>query len=371
MHSVDANIRSLHTSVYRIPTDFPESDGTLEWDSTTLVMVQLEAANETGLGYTYASEAAATLIREKLKDLVLGADAMDIQGIWMRLIHSIRNLGQPGICANAIAALDNAVWDLKAKLLHLPLVKLLGQVRPAIPVYGSGGFTSYSIPQLQKQLGDWASSGIAMVKMKIGRDPGLDLIRVKAAREAIGREVGLFVDANGAYDRKLALGQAQKFADQGVTWFEEPVSSDDLDGLRLLRDRCPDGMEITAGEYGYTTHYFLRMLQAGAVDVIQPDATRCCGITGFMQVDALCCAFGLPLSAHTAPSIHRHTCCAALRARHLEYFHDHARIEGIILDGAATPEQGMVAPDLSRPGLGIELKLADAKVFEIHPKGRI
>jgi len=203
MQSPDPAIQSLDTTIYRIATDFPEADGTLDWDSTTMVLVQLQAANETGLGYSYASQASATLIHEKLKSLVLGANALDVQGIWQNLVHSIRNLGQPGVCASAIAALDIALWDLKSKLLHLPLVKLLGQVRTAIPVYGSGGFTSYSIPQLQEQLGNWAAAGISMVKMKIGRDPAADQLRVKAAREAIGPAAALFVDANGAYDRKL------------------------------------------------------------------------------------------------------------------------------------------------------------------------
>ena len=245
----------------------------------------------------------------------------------------------------------------------MPLVTLLGAVRPAIDVYGSGGFTSYSIDQLQAQLGGWANGGIGAVKMKVGRDPLTDPERVGAARQAIGPDVDLFVDANGAYDRKRAVGQAEQFAAHHVCWFEEPVSSDDLDGLRLLRDRVPADMEIAAGEYGYDVQYFRRMVDA--VDVLQADATRCGGITGFLRAAAICDAHGRPLSAHTAPSVHVHPCCAASRVRHLEYFHDHVRIERMFFDGALAPIDGELRPDRSRPGLGIELKAADVERFAV------
>ncbi len=263
----------------------------------------------------------------------------------------------------AISAVDSALWDLKARLLDLPLANLLGSVRESVPIYGSGGFTSYSMEQLQRQLEGWVERGIPRVKMKIGRNAGVDLERVRAARQAIGPDGELFVDANGAYSRKQALAQAEKFADLNVSWFEEPVSSDDLTGLRLLRDRAPAAMEIAAGEYGYELGYFRRMLASGAVDVLQADATRCGGITGFLQVATLCEAFHVPLSAHTAPALHTHVCCSATPVRHLEYFYDHVRIEQMFFDGVGRPEDGELRPDLSRPGMGIELKQADIKRF--------
>jgi L-alanine-DL-glutamate epimerase-like enolase superfamily enzyme len=282
------------------------------------------------------------------------------------MVQAIRNLGLPGIASMALSAVDVALWDLKSRLLEVPLVTLLGAARPAIAAYGSGGFTSYSLERLCGQLHGWVADGISRVKMKIGRDAAADRRRVTAAREAIGPSAELFVDANGAYTRKRALAQAEAFAaEAGVTWFEEPVSSDDLAGLRLLRDRAPAGMAIAAGEYGYDPPYFRRMLEAGAVDVLQADATRCGGITGFMRAAALCDAWGLPLSAHTSPTIHVHACCAASRAVHVEYFHDHARIEHLFFDGAATPVAGDLRPDLSRPGLGIEFKRADAEAYRV------
>ena len=356
-------VRSLDVSSFTIPTSSLESDGTLEWDHTTLVLVEVSAGDETGIGYTYADTATAELIHSKLTKEVIGQDAMSVGGVWRRMVHQIRNLGRPGICSMAIAAVDAALWDLKARLLDLPLASLLGTVHDAIPVYGSGGFTSYSDKQLTEQFQQWAEQGIRSMKMKVGREPELDPHRVGVARAAIGATRDLYVDANGAYTRKQALAMARIFAEQQVCWFEEPVPSDDLEGLRLIRDRAPSGMDIAAGEYGYDAVYFRRMLQAGAVDVLQADATRCAGITGFLQVGALCDAWGLPLSAHTAPTLHVHPMCALGRAWNIEYFHDHVRIERMLFDGAQVAHNGELRPDLSRPGLGIEFKRADAHKF--------
>jgi len=360
-----AMIERIDVSAFTIPTDASESDGTYEWTSTTLVLVEVYAGAECGLGYTYADAATARLIHNQFVHVVAGLDAFAVPLAWQQMVQSIRNLGRPGIASMAIAAVDGALWDLKAKLLGLPLVSLLGAVRDSVAVYGSGGFTSYSLERLREQLGGWAGQGIRHVKMKIGRDACADRHRVAAARDAIGPDAELFVDANGAYSRKQALAQAESFAEQEVCWFEEPVSSDDLAGLRLLRDRAPPGMEIAAGEYGYDLVYFRRMLEAGAVDVLQIDATRAAGITGFLQAAAVAAAFELEVSAHCAPSLHLHPCCAIANVRPLEYFHDHVRIEQMFFDGALRPVDGALHPDLSRPGMGLEFKRADAERYAI------
>jgi L-alanine-DL-glutamate epimerase-like enolase superfamily enzyme len=360
------SLGKARASAYKVPTDAPESDGTLEWNSTTLVLVEIEAGGQHGIGYSYADKATQVLIRDVLADAIEGRDAMDIPGVWWAMAAAVRNVGRRGVASMAISAVDNALWDLKAKLLDVPLVKLLGAVREAIPVYGSGGFTSYSDAQLREQLGGWADDGLAMVKMKVGREPQRDPARAKLARKAIGDGVQLFVDANGAYARKQALHLAQVFArEYDVTWFEEPVSSDDLDGLRMLRDRAPAGMDITAGEYGYDAGYFRRMLAAGGVDVLQADATRCGGITGYLGAAALCDAFHVPMSAHCAPALHMHPACATRASRHVEYFHDHVRIERMLFDGVPEPVDGRLHPDLSRPGAGVTFKHADAKRYQV------
>ena len=360
-----STIENVQVAAYSIPTDYPEADGTYAWKATILVVVEIAAGGQQGVGYTYANRATAEFIRETLVPLVQGRDSTHISGLWEMMIASARNMGRSGIASMGISAVDIALWDLKAHLLGLPLVSLLGAVRDSVPVYGSGGFTTYSKEQLQSQLHGWVEQGIRCVKMKIGAYPDDDLSRVRAAREAIGPDAQLYVDANGAYSRKQALAWADVFHDYGVTWFEEPVPADDLDGLRLIRDRAPAGMDIAAGEYGYDQAYFHRLLAAGAVDVLQADVTRCAGITGFLRAAVLANTYGLPLSPHTAPSLHVHPCCAISQMRPLEYFHDHVRIEQMLFDGVLTPVSGMLHPDLSRSGLGIVFKRADAARYAV------
>ncbi|HEX7003085.1 MAG TPA: enolase C-terminal domain-like protein [Trueperaceae bacterium] len=349
---------------YRVPTDKPESDGTFEWTSTTVVVVEAVASSCRGLGFSYASLATATFTREFLAQAVVGCDAFSPEAAWQRMAMAVRNQGRAGVSAMALSAVDTALWDLKARLLELPLASLLGVVRLEVPVYGSGGFTSYSLDELQRQLSGWVEQGIGRVKMKVGREPDADAERVRAARQAIG-DAELFVDANGAYARKQALGFAERFGEEGVSWFEEPVSSTDLEGLRMLRDRSPGGMDVSAGEYGYDLAYFRRMLAAQAVDVIQADLTRCGGITGFLRVAALCDAFDLPLSAHTAPALSLQVACALPQLRHIEYFFDHARIEEMIFDGFRPPEGGTMRPNLGRDGHGLQLRRQTAHRYAV------
>lgn len=374
---MDDNIQRAEAAAFTIPTETPESDGTAEWSSTTLVLVRLQALNSVGLGYTYSHECCVPLIRSTLFPIVLRKNPFSIAGLWNEMNVAVRNFGRNGVVSSGIAAVEMALWDLKARLLELPLVKLLGAVRESTPVYGSGGFTSYSEKELCRQLSQWISEGIPMVKMKIGRSPDLDPTRVAAARRAIGGSAQLFVDANGAYSAKQALRLAAAFSEQNVRWFEEPVSSNNLPGLRFVREHTPllsvfhigrndSDMDIAAGEYNYDVRQARAMLEQQAVDVLQADATRC-GITGFLQMAELCEAFETPLSAHTAPALHAHLCCAARRARHVEYFFDHVRIEQMLFDGPTTRhESGSLRPDSTQPGLGLEFKANDAEKFRVN-----
>ena len=353
-------IENAVASAYEIPTDVVESDGTLAWDSTTLVLVEARAAGHTGIGYTYAGPAAATVVNRKLAAVVTRMDAREPPARWADMQRAVRNLGKPGIAAEAVSAVDIALWDLHCRLLGVSLAVALGAVHSEIPIYGSGGFTSYDEHTLVRQLSAWVAAGMGSVKMKVGRDLQDDLRRVRAVRAAIGNEAELLVDANGAYTRKDALWWAQRFAEQEVRWFEEPVSSDDLEGLRLLTEHGPAGMSIAAGEYGYHLPYFHRMLQAGAVDCLQADPTRCLGVSGLVRVAALCDARSMSLSLHCAPQVSAHAGAAVWHLRHLEYFHDHVRIEHIAFDGVLSPTGvGTLRPDRSRPGLGIDVKHAD------------
>jgi L-alanine-DL-glutamate epimerase-like enolase superfamily enzyme len=360
-----APIEAVDVSAYRIPTQTPESDGTYAWNATTLVIAHVHAAGISGMGYTYADKATATLIHDGLTPLLVGRDAWATSARWMDMRNAVRNVGSRGIAAMAISALDTALWDWKAKQLGIALCDLWGRAHDSVRIYGSGGFTSYSDEQLNDQLSGWAAQEITAVKIKVGRDPQDDVHRVQVARRAIGKEVELFADANGAYSVKQALNFAQRFAECDVRWFEEPVSSDDLHGLALIRSQGPAGMSIAAGEYGYSPDYFQRMLAAQAVDVLQADATRCGGFNGFMNAAALCEASNVPLSSHCAPALHLHIACATRPFIHMEYFFDHVRIERMFFDGIAEPRKGRNAPDRGRPGLGLTFKQEDAECYRL------
>ena len=364
--SSGAPISHLSAGAYRIPTDGAEADGTYRWDATTLVVVNLQAGNASGVGYTYADRAVAALVHGPLKKAIEHLDTFDIPGCWAAMQRSVRNLGRSGLAACAISAVDAALWDLKARALGLPLATLLGRCREAVPIYGSGGFTTYSDAQLTEQLAGWVDrDGCRAVKMKIGSEPERDPKRIAVAKAAIG-DRALFVDANGAFAIKQALHVAAECAASDIRWFEEPVTSDDLPGLRLMRRRAPAQMEIAAGEYIYTLDDARRMLEADAVDVLQADVTRCGGVTGFLQIGALCEAHHIDLSGHCAPSMHRHVACAIPRLRHLEWFHDHVRIEQMLFDGAPEARDGAIEPDLGRPGHGLTFKQKDAQRFNVN-----
>lgn len=346
-----------------MPTETPEADGTIAWDKTHLTVVEIEAGGVTGLGYTYGSVIVPRLIGELLAPLLRGQDAFATAARAADMTAAVRNIGRPGVAASAISAVDTALWDLKARLLDVSLVALLGARRRDVAIYGSGGFTNYPDERTIEQFTGWASDlGCRAFKMKVGAEPERDAGRMSAVRDALP-EADLMIDANGALDRKEALAMARTAVGLGVTWFEEPVSSDDLEGLRLLRDRAPPGLEITAGEYAYDVPYVRRMVAAGAVDVMQLDVTRIEGITGFLKAAAVVEAHHLPISAHTAPALHLAICCAAPGVRHIEWFHDHARIEAMLFEGAPRPRDGRLAPDPAQPGHGLTFKRRDAEPF--------
>ncbi|MGW4047737.1 enolase C-terminal domain-like protein [Streptomyces sp. NPDC004721] len=360
----------LDSAVYTVPTDGPEADGTFAWDSTTLVLATVRCGDVTGLGYTYAPAATARVVDDLLADVVTGTSILDVPYLNEAMQRAVRNAGLPGIAALAVSAVDIALWDAKARMLGLPLVQLIGATREDVPVYGSGGFTTYDDPQQDRQLRGWVEEeGIPRVKIKIGESWGQresrDRRRVARARAGIGDAADLYVDANGGYSAKQAVRVAAALADEGVTWFEEPVSSDHLDTLAALRGRITP--EVTAGEYGYALPYFAHMLAAGAVDCLQADVTRCGGVTVWLRVAALAQAHGLDISGHCAPHAHAHVAAAVPNLRHLEWFHDHVRIERLLFDGVLDPAGGALTVGRGgEPGLGLALNAERARPFRVH-----
>jgi L-alanine-DL-glutamate epimerase-like enolase superfamily enzyme len=359
-------VSEVTAAAYVIPTDAPESDGTLSWDSTGLIVVTARAGDQQGLGWSYGSPVSAHLVNDLLAGLVRGTSALDTAAASTAMNRAVRNLGREGIASIAISATDIALWDLKARLLGMPLAGLLGQHQPDVPVYGSGGFVCYDEQQTRDQLSGWVNENkIPRVKIKIGESWGTnerrDRDRVALARNIIGDEAELFVDANGAYDTGQAVRVGRWLAVYGVSWFEEPVTSQDLAGLAVIRNQVT--ADVTAGEYSWTLADSARLLEAGAVDCLQIDVTRCGGITGFMAAAGLAYGHNMPVSGHCAPNAHAHVASATPNLRHLEYFHDHQRIEGMLFDGALNPAGGVLTPDLQRPGHGLEFKAADAERF--------
>jgi L-alanine-DL-glutamate epimerase-like enolase superfamily enzyme len=365
--ATEVAIDSVAATAYEIPTATEhESDGTLVWDSTTIVVVEVSADGRTGLGYTYCDATAAQVVRSKLASILERADPMAPQQVWAQMQQETRQLGHAGIAAMAVSAVDVALWDLKARLLGVCLADVLPRYRDSVPVYGSGGFCNYSAEELREQVRGWIADGFSSVKIKVGRDAEADPDRVRLVREVAGPEVEVMVDANGANTPQDAVRWAQIYRDLAdVTYFEEPVSSDDLAGLAYVRHRVPAGLAVAAGEYGWNLPYFQRMLDAQGVHILQADVTRCGGITNLLRVDGLCQARCLPFSAHCAPAISAHACCAMETVMHIEYFFDHYRIEGMLFDGTLEPDQGLLTPDRSRLGLGLELKRGAAERYQV------
>jgi L-alanine-DL-glutamate epimerase-like enolase superfamily enzyme len=283
------------------------------------------------------------------------------------MVRACRNIGRPGAVSCAISAVDIALWDCKARLLGVPLADLFGRCTEEVAIYGSGGFITYddatARAQLEQWVGDW---DISRVKIKIGEAwgarPERDRSRTEFARTVIGDDVALFVDANGGYSRKQAIRIGRALTDAaGISWLEEPVSSDDLIGLRVIRDALD--VDVAAGEYGYDEAYFAHMAGAGAVDCLQIEVTRCGGYTSWLRAAAIAGAQGLEVSAHCTPNLHAHVAVSVPHVRHLEYFHDHHRIETTLFDGALDPQGGCLQPRVDVPGHGMTLKETTAEKY--------
>ena len=352
---VDTVIDGVDVDVYRFPTPGPEADGTLTWDATTAVAVTLHGDGTTGLGWTYSSPAAASVIATHFTPLLCGRGVHDITETAAAMQKAARNFGASGLVGQAISAVDIALWDLKAKLAGLPLTTLLGGCRTTVAIYGSGGFVSSSDAELSKDVSAWKAAGCRAMKIKIGKgwgtEPKWDIDRVGLFRELAPDDTELMVDANGAYRSGEALRIGAELDRHGVSWFEEPVSSDDTEGLSVVRTalRC----DIAAGEYIGTTYDAQRL--APVVDCLQADATRCGGYTGFLRVAAIASAHNLEISAHCAPALHAPVAAAVPHLRHVEWFNDHVRLEPLLVDGAALVDGGHLLVQRDRPGHGMTI----------------
>lgn len=344
-------IEGVRTAVYRFPTPYPEQDGTYDWSATTVVTVEVWADGCAGLGWTYSSPAAASVVEHHLAEALTGRDPLDVTGAYDAMERAGRNVGVPGLYQQAVSAADVACWDLKARILDVALADLLGRFRDSVEVYGSGGFTNQTDEQFAEQVSWWSEHGCRAMKIKIGRDEARDRRRVQRLRELAGPQVELMVDANGAYPVGVARRMGHWLDDAGVTWFEEPVTSDDRQGLGLLRDELR--LDVAAGEYVSRPYDAEDLLPV--VDCLQLDATRCGGYTGFLASAALAEARHRDVSAHCGPSLHAPLVTAVPNLRHIEWFADHARLEPVLLEHAAEPMEGRLQPPPSQTGHGMTI----------------
>ena len=331
------------------------------------MLVEAHAGDRVGLGYTYGDAAAGALVRDTLAEVVEGRDALAVTASWQALGRACRNLGRPGLASMAIAAVDTALWDLKARLLELPLATLLDAAHEAVPIYGSGGFTSYSDERLAEQLGGWAEQGIPRVKMKVGREPERDLHRVEVAREAIGEETELYVDANGALSRKEALavrrrvrGALRRALVRGAGQLGRPGRPAPAprpgaggDGDRRRRVRLHAALLRADARGG------CRRLPAGGRHSLRGDhrlPARRRSLSG-----ALAPALGALRAFDPRPSRAARSCrCATSNTSTTTRGSSRSSSTA-----SSSPVGGELRPDLSRPGNGLELKRADAATYAI------
>lgn len=364
-----AVVETLHAAAYTVPTEQAEADGTASWDATTLVVVTVSAAGVTGTGWTYGAPAVVDVVHDVLRSVVVGTDVAATPAIWAGMVAAVRDHTRVGLCGYAVSAVDIALWDLKARLLGCSLSTLWGRVRQSAPIYASGAFTTFTTTQLDQQLDAWVDdAAIPRVKIKIGEARGTrterDVARIRQTRRRVGSDTELYVDAAGSYTVKQAIRLMDEVEDSDVIWCEEPVNSNDLAGLRLIRNHV--SADVAAGQYGSDLAYFARLCDAEAIDCVQIDATRAGGYTEWNRIAALAAAHHLEVSAHGAPNLHAHVGVATPNLRHLEYSSDHARIERLLFDHPLDPTGGQLSPHADLPGHGMNLCTRNAGPYRVR-----
>lgn len=350
-----AKIRDVRTMLLSVPLDPPLSDSTHVLDCVQWIVVELETEDgRTGrslmLTFDYGPTLLQRIVDNELKRVVVGRDARDIAGTWHACYSYCEYIGQSGVAAWGIAAIEIALWDWLGKALEVPVCQLFGGYRETIPAYGSGGWLSYNTEQLLAEVSGYLQRGFRAVKMKVGSaDIRRDVQRVREVRKLIGGEIRLMVDANQAWSPTQAIDFARKIADQDIFWFEEPVSRIDLDGY--CRVASTIDIPIATGEREYEIGAFRDVLVRGGASILQPDALRIGGLSQCLKVAHLAEAFGRPIALHFYKEIDIHVLAAVSNGLYLEYFGwlDELLIAPLrVADGmASVPKE---------PGLGLELK---------------
>ena len=320
-----------------------------------------------GFGLGQANPGVREVIENDLKDLLINQDPFNIEKLWDDMFWRVRGYGRKGVAFCALSAVDIGLWDLKAKALGLPLYRLLGPYRDSVPIYGSGGWTNFTVDELIAETTEWVEQGINRVKIKVGKDFGQsereDIQRVAAVRRSLGDDVAIYIDANNGYYPKQAIYMAKEFEQLQVGWFEEPVLADDIEGLARIAHAT--SIPVATGEHEYTKFGFRELIARGGADIVQPDVGRVGGVTEWMKVAHMAHGFNLPVAPHGVQLVHLHLCCATPNLKVVEYLKTAHESDLIWYTEFPEHKNGMWAPYPDRPGLGLELSAEAVEKYRV------
>jgi L-alanine-DL-glutamate epimerase-like enolase superfamily enzyme len=353
-------IRHVKLSTARLPLAVPISDAKVftgrQTPMTEVVFLFAEITTEqghSGLGFSYSKRAGGPAQYAHAKEVaagIIGEDPNDIGKLYTKLLWAGASVGRSGVATQALAAIDIALYDLKAKRAGLPLAKLLGAYRDSVRTYNtSGGFLNASLDEVKARATMFLEQGIGGIKIKVGLpDSAEDLRRVAAVREHIGWEVPLMVDANQQWNRATALRMGRRLEDFNLSWIEEPLDAYDFDGHAQLAQILDT--PIATGEMLASVAEHKNLISANGCDIIQPDAPRVGGITQFLRLAGLADERGLDLAPHFAMEIHVHLAAAYPREPWVEHFD---WLDPLFNERLEIENGRMLVPN--RPGLGVSL----------------
>jgi L-alanine-DL-glutamate epimerase-like enolase superfamily enzyme len=353
-------IRHIKLSTARLPLTVPISDAKVftgrQKPMTEVVFLFAEITTEqghSGIGFSYSKRAGGPAQYAHAKEVaegIIGEDPNDIGRIYTKLLWAGASVGRSGVATQALAAIDIALYDLKAKRAGLPLAKLLGSYRDSVQTYNtSGGFLNATLDEVKARATQSVEEGIGGIKIKVGLpDSKEDLRRVAGIREHIGWDVPLMVDANQQWDRATALRMGRQLEEFNLIWIEEPLDAYDFEGHAHLAHVLDT--PIATGEMLASVAEHKGLINANSCDIIQPDAPRVGGITQFLRLAALADERGLGLAPHFAMEIHLHLAAAYPREPWVEHFD---WLDPLFEERLETKNGRMIVPD--RPGLGVTL----------------
>jgi L-alanine-DL-glutamate epimerase-like enolase superfamily enzyme len=352
------SVKDIEVFHVTTPLDAPVSDSSFTIRNSGMVVVRVIVNPElSGYGMTF-SVPVAEYIHRTLKPVVTGRDPVCVETAWNAMRSATRSAGRKGVALLAMSAIDIALWDLRGKILGLPIYKLLGGSNCLIPVYASGGWLSYTLEQTVEEAKKNVADGYRTIKIKIGAEGGknlrADVKKIEAVRSAIGDEIDLIVDANGIWDASTAIRFAQMVKDCNVSLFEEPVDADDIPGLRRVRETIQ--IPVATGENEYTKYGMRDLVLGEAVDVVQCDITRAGGFTEMQKISAIASAWNLRFAPHAWEFAGAHLMSDAPHALYLEKLSIQERIFQKAIFNYPLPRNGFYEiPD--KPGLGVEFNL--------------